>query len=442
MIPSLNLKKIKSFVSHSLPIIACLLLLGSCVDENNQLGLNLVQTNGGMDVLGCENCNVSLEAKTFYNGDSLLTANYDNFSLGQYADEYFGKITSTIYTSLELPSTSIDVPNMGEVDSVVLCLAYSGAFTKDTSVKAMNMDISVYELSEQIDSSKKYSSDYVSTQSIPIYSGTVNVNPSQSVYVNNDTLNPHLRLKIDGDFFNRLATAEYASKQDFQEAFKGLKITATCQDVNGMLAYINMKSALSGLRIYFNNNGNSNYTTISFPTSSGKFMHLDYDYTSSAINGIKDTINSDTYIYLACLGVAEPKIDIKGLLDWYNVDSVKGAAINRAELIIPLADISPSTNLIPASINCYRKQDGQYYLLSDEMAVNNWLGNRYDASLNAYRLDITSFIQNYVMGKYDNCVLYLVPDGRMSTARRVILCGPNNNNKPKLNIIYSHPASN
>lgn len=442
MILSLNLKRIKTIISNNLVVVACIMILSSCVDENDQLGLNLVQTNGGMDVLDCKDCSVNLDAQTFYSGDSLVTANYDNFAIGQYSDEHFGKISSTIYTSLELPSTSIDVPNMGNIDSVVLCLAYSGAFTKDTSIKSMSMNISVYELSEQIDSTKKYSSDNVLSQSNPIFAGVVNVNPSQSVYIANDTLNPHLRLRITGDFFNRLSTAQYASNQEFQEAFKGLKITATCQDANGMLAYINMKSALSGLRIYFSNNGNSNYTTISFPTSSSKFMHLDYDYTHSSINTIKDTINSDTYIYLACLGVAEAKIDIQGLLNWYNTDSIKGAAINRAELIIPLADISPSTNLIPSSITCYRKQNGQYYMLSDEMATNNWLGNKYDASLNAYRLDITSFIQNYMLGKYDNCVLYLVPDGRMSTAKRVILCGPNNTNKPKLNIIYSHPASN
>ena len=450
MIPSLNLKKTKKklIIAYS-AMIAMVLVFTSCVDENNQIGLNFVKSSGGMDVLSANDHNTQLSAKTYYSGDSLETAKYDNFVLGSYKDQYFGKIIPSIYTSLILPDSYIDMPNIGTVDSVVLCLSYAGAFAKDSSVKSMTMKVDVFELSEKIDTNKKYSSDSFATKSYAIFSGNVLVNPSQSVIINNDTLNPHLRLKITGDFFNRIKNAQYSSKEEFQEAFKGLKITAKCSDNNGMLAYINMKSNLSGLRVYYHAaNEKSKYLTLGFPTSTGKLMHLNYDYSGSNLAGLntktrtKDTVITNDYIYLACLGIAENKINIEGLMSWYNQDSIKGAVINRAELILPVADINPNNNTIPASINCFRKENGKFYYISDEIASYNWLGNKYDPNIKAYRLDITSFLQNYLIGTYPDCVLYLVPDGRMSTAKRVILSGPNSNNKPKLNIIYSHPATN
>ena len=174
-------------------------------------------------------------------------------------------------------------------------------------------------------------------------------------------------------------------------------------------------------------------------------MHLDYDYNGTPLVGLnssdKDSLDSKQYIYVACLGIAEAKINIEGLLDWYNSSEIKGAAINRAELILPVADINGNQYNFPESLICFFKEDGTYYYLPDIVASNNWLGNKYDQSIKAYRIDMTSYLQRFVTNKYSECALYLIPDSRISSAKRVILNGPQSSNPPQLNIIYSHSAN-
>lgn len=447
MIQLLKLKKISNLVSSRLTLlVVCLSVLTSCVDENDKLGLSLVQSSGGLDVLSAENSNVTLQSAV-YGTDSLETAQKDNFVLGTYKDEYFGQITSSIYTSMTLQdNVGINFADLGTIDSVVLCLAYSssGAFIKDTSLRSDIMNINVYLLNEAIDSTKKYAGDDIPVQNTPIFSGNAEVNPAEGVVVGGkDTLNPHLRLTLSGEFIEKLKNSSYENQQEFADDLKGLKICATSSS-NAFLAYIDMKSSNSGLFVYYHRNDFSSKYIINFTGSGYRFMHIDKDYSSSSLSGITsyaDTLSTQDYIYIGSLGVAESKITINGIPEWYNQDSVKGCAINRAELILPVADLLPQSHLYPSSLLVLRKENGLFGYISDEISVNNWLGNKYDASINAFRLDITSFIQNVALGKITDCTLYLIPDSRTSSASRVILNGPASSNPPKLNIIYSHPAS-
>ncbi len=455
MTPLLKLRKISLslFKTRTLSsvIITCCLAIGflSCVNEDNQLGLDLVQTNGGLDVLVSPDNIVALSVKT-YKIDSLSTGQNDNFVLGTYKDNQFGKLTASIYTSLSLEDNAgFDFSSIGTIDSAILCLAYSssGAFTSDSSVRTDNMNISVYMLSSQIDSNSKYSNSTVATDGEAIFSSTVLVDPLHGVTLEGDetTLVPHMRLALNDRFINKLSQGRYESQNLFSEDFKGVKITATSSS-DSYLACINMKSDYSGIIVYYHDSeGNKGKYMINFTRNGYRFMNIEKDYSSSAIVRLNnptpnDTLQSQQYIYLASLGIAESSLDLSGLDTWYNQDNIKGSALNRAELILPVADLNTKTYLFPSSINVFRKQDGKFYYIDDQVASHNWLGNEYDKQLNAYRIDLTSFLQNYIMGKYDNCTLYLVPDNRISSAARVILNGPSSDNPPKLNIIYSHPA--
>ena len=455
MTPLLRLKKISLALLQtktlSKVVIACCLAIGlaSCVNEDNQLGLDLVQTNGGLDVLHSPDNIVTLSTKT-YNIDSLSTGQNDNFVLGTYKDSHFGNLTASIYTSLSLEDNAgFDFSSIGTIDSAILCLAYSssGAFTSDSSVRTDNMKVSVYMLAKDMDSTCKYSNSTVATDGEAIFSSTVLVDPLTGVTLEGEenTLVPHLRLALNDRFINKLSQGKYESQDIFSEDFKGVKITAKSSS-NSYLACINMKSDYSGIIVYYHDNeGNKGKYMINFTKNGYRFMNIEKDYASSSLAELNnsspnDTVRSQEYIYLASLGIAESALDLSGLDTWYNQDSVKGSALNRAELILPVSSLNTKSYLFPSSINVFRKQDGKYYYIDDQVASDNWLGNKYDAEINAYRIDLTSYLQNYLMGKYNNCTLYLVPDNRISSAARVILNGPTSDNPPKLNIIYSHPA--
>lgn len=444
MILSSNLTKIKYLLLIAIVVFS----FSSCVNEDEQLGLSLVKSNGGMDILHSPDGLATISTFT-YKSDSLQTRNRDNFVLGSYRDEQFGLISTDIYTNLSLENSAVNFPGLGTVDSVVLCLAYSGVFAKDTNIKSTTMNVRVQLLSEDIDTSNEYITGSVATQSDYIFNANVRVAPSEGVILGTDTTEtaPHMRLKLSDDFTNTLANSSFESREAFNEIYKGIKISATSQN-NDFLAYITMTSANSGIYVYYHTkSGALGHYIISFPSSGERFMHVERDYSSSMLSELNtkkktDTITTQDYIYVASLGVAEAKLNLAGIDSWYNQDSIKGAALNRAELILPVASISGNTGHYPSALLTFYKQDGKYYYLPDILATNNFLGNKYDATINAYRIDLTSYLQNYLLGKYDNCEIYIVPDGRISSASRVILNGTNSSNPPKLNIIYSHPATN
>lgn len=428
-----------------------ILSLTSCVNEDKQLGLDLVKSNGGMDILSADG-NIATLNSMVYTTDSLETLQNDNFVLGTYKDSYFGKVQTSIYTSLSLEDNSgQDFSNIGTIDSAVLCLAYSmvGAYSEDTSKHEDNFAMKVYLLSSAMDSTSKYAFSEIETESEPIFNQTIVCSPLKGIMLEGDTIDrpPHMRMPLNDKFLNKLKQGVYPNQSSFAEDFKGIKITAQSSSQK-FLASINMKSSNTGIFVYYHDaNGNKGSYMINFTSTGYRFMHIDKDFTSSSLRNLNntnrhDTIKTQDYIYLASLGIAEACLDLKGIDTWYNTDSVKGAAFNRAELILPVADMFNKSHMFPGLLQAYRKQDGKYFLLSDELATNNWLGNKYDARIKAYRLDITSFLQNYVMGRYDNCQIYLIPDGRISTASRVVLNGASSTNPPKLNIIYSHPATN
>lgn len=425
-------------------------ILASCVNDDEKLGLGLMsQEENAIDVL--QDSTVNMTAKVFKE-DSLSTLNSRYYVLGRYKDDNFGEVSTDIYSQLDLSSSSEDFTKL-DIDSAVLTLAINGAFAKDNSIKVMNMQVNVYELSETLDTTKKYAFDVAKTNSSAIFSSIVRVNTESTIKLNNDTTNyaPHIRLKLNSDFVNRLNNASCGSKEVFQEAFKGVKITATNSDNNGMMVYVDMTNNLSGIMVYYHTQSQySGKYKINFPESGNRFMHVNYNFNGTSLSTLKyrgrfsrkDTMSSNQYIYAGCLGMTVAKISINGLLDWYNRDSIKNSAINSATLILPVADIEGNKNEAnyPLSFLCYRKNnDGSMSLIKDELSGSGFYTGKYDKTTNAYYIQISSHLQNYLKGMYPNDDIYLYPDSRRSSANRVILNGPASNNPPKLKITLSHP---
>jgi hypothetical protein len=442
------MRKIK--LVTALIIVSCVIC--SCVNEDNRLGIDLMGDEDAIDVF---QSGISSMVASTYKEDTLHTANYRYYVLGSYQDENFGKVSTSIYSQLNLSGTSEDFTSLGEADSCVLTLAYSGAYTKDTSTKSFQMNIQVYELSEKMDTSKTHSYDAFSVNNTPIFNSNVLIDPNSSVVLNNDTTkyDPHLRLKLSSPFMNKLIASSFSDNDAFQNEFKGVKIVANTTNNNAM-AYVDMTSSLSGIILYYHTqSGYKGKYQINFPTTKGTLMHIDYDYSSSrfisALKGRhtrynKDTITNNNYIFLASLGVAATKISITNLMSWYNKDSVKNSSINKAELILPVADVNNSNKKnYPSSLLCYRIDTaGNMVLIKDELvSATTYYTGRYDSTINAYRLQITSHLMNYLLGKYSTPDIYLVPNSRRATANRVVLNGINSSNPPKLKILFAHPNS-
>jgi hypothetical protein len=430
------------------------MLLASCVNEDDKLGLSLMSNEG--ETIDAFKGGIASMSSISYKEDTLNTADYRYYALGSYKDNNFGKVATTLYTQLALSSTSENFSNLGTADSVVLTLAYTGAFAKDTSTKTMNMAIQVYELNEVLDTSKVHAYDNVSVKSTPIFNSTVLIDPNTGITLAGDTAatNPHLRLKLSDAFMNRLASSSFEDNDAFINEFKGVKIV--CNTVNDAgMAYVDVTSSISGIIYYYHTqSGYSGKYQINFPESN-KFLHIDYDYSSSrylrnmrnrhgrARTSSADSVLNDNYMFVSCLGQSIVKIHIDSLLQWYNQDSIKNSAFNKAELILPVADINDgNTKNYPSSLLCYR-QDSTLVLIRDEIvSYATYYTGTYSSADNSYHLQITSHLQNYLKGKYSTPDIYIVPNNRRQTASRVVLNGRHSANPPRLEITFSHSNSN
>ena len=186
--------------------ILCILMFlpfvfASCVDEDETLGMDLVDENDKFEVGIYDR--ISMNA-IFFKEDSLVTLNYRYNTLGEYSDSKFGAVKSSLFTQITLSTPSAAFNTYDNIDSVILTLAYAGGFSEDTMLSGKQMRLNIYELSEEIDSTKKYSFDNVACSSLPIYSNNIQIDYNSDVIIESDTLDPHLRVKIEGEFFEKI----------------------------------------------------------------------------------------------------------------------------------------------------------------------------------------------------------------------------------------------
>lgn len=426
-----------------LPLFA----LFSCVDENETLGIDLIDENDELTVGLCKEVTMS---SCFFKEDSLLTANYRYNVFGEYKDDKFGTVSSEIFTQLCLSSTAEDFTTFA-IDSIYLTLAYSGGYSIDTALAPTRMKVSIYELNEVLDSTKKYSFDDVAVNSMPIFSSEVDIDVNNDIVIGTDTLNPQLRLKITNDEFIQKIQSFTGDNDQFQELIKGIKIVAEKVDENGFMAYVDMTSATTGLVLYYEKDSKKQTYKLNFPEKGNRFMRYEYDFSGSDINSLSsDTLGlNEEYIYLGNMGISMAKLDIDEEAFKHWKDSVNNGAehnnvaINRAVIEIPVAEINQS--LLPIrKILCYRKYvsdgDTTMVLIHDAQVSDTYYDGMYEYSTNSYRINVTMHFENYLNGNIDNLDLYLVPDERRSTANRVILNGTKHPNKPiNIRITYSQP---
>ncbi len=454
------MKKIKFILLVSV----VLSFFASCVNEDERLGLALVQNDSSINILRDNSTGVVINAKMFQ-ADSVVTSNLRYNALGFYRDNNFGSISASIFSQLSLSSSGQNFSSLGTADSVVLSLLYSGAFVKDKTIRTMQMHIKVEELAEDLRDTM-YAKETFAVKGDALFDATITIDmDNDNIKQGDDTTTylPHLRLKLSDEFRDRLANKLYNDNTEFQSDFKGFKISATTTDANGMIIYFDMTSNLSCLTYYYHTQSGANYNyKMPVPSNGKRFMHVDYDYSGTSLSGLTSTptaIGNDDYMYLSCLGMSEVQLDIQNFDAWYNKDSIKGSIINKAELILPVADISGDKFTFPTSLQCYRLDENNVIRLLPDENIATSLNSipYYDSTINAYRIQITSYLQNYLRGNYgENSTIYIIPSmrdrnnadngyNRRNTANRVVLNSMNYSDptkRPKLNITYSRIKDN
>ncbi len=366
--------------------------------------------------------------------------------LGLYNDPIFGPVSSSIYSEVVLSGVDVDLNSpISTLDSVVLTLAYN-SLHGDT---AAQMDISVYELSSQLDG------DYFSNMYNPFMPSAIGTlsfvpNLTDSVNVGFDGLNkaPHIRVKLSNTFGQKLINADAQGSNDMKDnetftAFMhGLYITTNDSVDNtsfsagqGSMLSLDLNSSLSTVTIYYNDTSKYDFTISSSGIKYSRYKHK-YDGTDIEAHLANSALKDSTVIYASTMAGVKTKIDFPHIR---NLISNGNVVINKAELVVTLENGTeglfddPLESISLVGID----ENGDDFFLPDAFEPLDFFGGDYDETTKSYSFNIARHL-NDLLYNTPSYGMYIVANGSSIRANRSVFGSEKNTtSKIKLNITYS-----
>lgn len=396
----------------------------SCKKEYNSIGLNLED-----ELLGTAKDTTTITCHSVLY-DTLNTTNLSNQLLGELHDPVFGKTTASVYSQF---LTSGATPSFGEepiIDSIVLTLQ-TASYYGDT---AAAIRFSVFELSESLSNTDVYysfsTSEHSNTNLLEQPNKNYYIRPNTPLYVNNEVLSPHLRIRLAPEFGQRLIdqSDNWLTDELLLTDFKGLYIYTESSHSIGCLFSCSMTSSLTGLIIYYHNTASTGLSYSFRPSSSGvtynNYNH--YGYADACQDLKRQILNNDSTnirdVYLQAMGGVRTKISFPNIRKKFAAFDNR-VVINRAELIITNCNPSDLVFRYPTNLSIQGvKSDGLYYIPDDgNLSSNDFFGGTYNATTGEYRIRITQYLQQLILnqGDYkDYC--YLTIKGSGTHASRLV----------------------
>ncbi|MBL4724736.1 MAG: DUF4270 family protein, partial [Lutibacter sp.] len=192
--------KVVSAIKHIGLCAIVFLSIMSCEKEIESIGVNLVDNNNfSSSKLTSEVVTENISV------DRVISNNVQQYLLGVYSDQEFGKIKASIISQLSLPATgdNYDYGTNATIDSAIVYIPYQVTrgdnesdgkpkFSIDSVIgnKDVEFQLSVYELKTFLntldpeDPSKNavyYSDKEFQKNETPLYSGNFKINPSDTV---------------------------------------------------------------------------------------------------------------------------------------------------------------------------------------------------------------------------------------------------------------------
>lgn len=181
--------------------------------------------------------------------------NQGSCPLGVTMDASFGLVQSSFYTNFQTTLSSTNF-TFAQVDSIVLVLPFLNSIPKYGATNAP-MNISVYELTEALETSSTSRKQDYSYSATPI--GTkigYQINTQDSITEILGKIGPAIRIPLDISFANKIiAKGSYVDDAEFQSIIRGVYVTCDQSPTNGF-AMIALSTDLK-IRIYGKNSTGS-----------------------------------------------------------------------------------------------------------------------------------------------------------------------------------------
>lgn len=414
------------------------IIIGGCKKKNDGIGDGVLPEG---ELLGMSRIDTtSIVVRTLLDDSVRVDGlEFPKLLLGAMNDLEFGKTKASFYTQVRLSTTQVDFSEEGTVtniqpDSIVLSLAYSGGqYGFDYP-----QQYEVYELSERLYKDSLYFA--------PLNLATYNQDlvlpesrnqrpaPDQLVYLANDTLNPHLRLRLNNSLADRILNAanqDSLTSELFTQFIKGFYVTVDDQVIppnNGGVHYFDPLSVNTKMTMYYSGIKNGTDTIkksfdFLINTAAVSVSSPTHEYSAANVelqNQLaQSSFASTEYAFIQAGAGLKVQLELP-FLTAYSGDTM---AINRAELVIPFE----SSSIFPPSGRLFaigKDADDKGYFLPDFLEGDAHFNGYIDAVNGEYRINISRWVQQVVSGTREPGRLELVSELAGSSANRVIISGP------------------
>ena len=416
----------KSAFMVPLLILSLAVILFSCKDEDNELGLNIQPPGDKLNVVYSDTSTIIAYSQLV---DSVRTDETSLSLLGSLLDPVFGKVTTGFYTQFKLSQTSFSFGENAVADSLILTLLYDGHYGDSTS----ELTLKVYEMAEKIDAD----SGYYSNQLIPVKETllaqkTFVPNYTDSLIIMGDTLPPHLRINLgqfSTELIDKLLNAPADSMEtidSFLNYFYGLYVTVEPVNSQGQIIYFSLTSTLSRMILYYHDEEDDSLGfAYTIPSSAARFGHFDHDYSLASPEFKAQVIDKDTTLgreicYVQSLAGVKTFLRFPNIKNYYNNGKI---AVNEARLFLNCSETDPDLDIAGTLILVGKTDTTGYVILDDQSEGADYWGGSYKENQNGYWFRITMTVQDLMQSEDPDPGLDLYMSGGAVNAERVLLTG-------------------
>ena len=415
-------------------------MVTACRKPDEDLGLELLPG----DPLGAVLDTAELRAYTFLDS-GVQTSGLTRNLVGAYVDPSFGLLRTTLVTQVRLTSNNIgqgqDTSTL-VADSLVLSLVFE---TPNTHYGNLNeQSFSVHELTEGLSVDSLYRSDDLpqlgTDELVYPHRDRVTPDPYTAPTIAGDTL-PQVRLRLTDALANRIldafGTADLADNAAFLSFFKGLSISVADPSqapYQGGILHINTSNSTSKLTLYYHDLEEPAVPLdldMVINSSCVRYTAVERDRTLASDPGLEmaleDTFPPAPAVYLQPLGGYRTAIrfpDVQGFRE-------RGRALSKAELVVPVLGAYYPYHAPPSLLFLFRKgTEGDDVFLPDQQNGITGIGGSFVQDEQAYRFNITRYIQQVMNGDLPDNGIVLVAGGAGVSANRAVLAGPEAQGNP------------
>lgn len=415
-----------------------LFFLAAC-SKPSELGLSLVEQDPA-NIIYTDS--LSLDLQTVLT-DPLTSSARTRWICGNYLDPIFGQTEAGVYANFRLTSSNASFPN-ASFDSLVLSLAYDSVGHYGGNISQLGVqEWQVYRLAEDIDPDEDYSSDaeFLTGDLLADFSFIPKVN--ELVSVDDAALDPQLRIRLAdslGQYLMQPDTAIYSSNSVFKEAFKGVYIRPKTNGQQSAILRFLSKSAYSKLTLYYTDSaGVAQSYDYLMDDDAESVLNIRHDYSNTTV---LQNNSSDSIVYLQGMNGVGVRLAFPHLA---NLGAI---IVNKAELVIQLAEEQDLNFPAPDQLFCLEKTSTDGYLLIDDVtsSVNRNPSDpfrlfggllSYDGDQAYFAMNLSEYLQRLVDQETEEAALYIQTAAITDTERMRIGNGQASSLQAKLFLTYT-----